>query len=364
MYDFIRPIFFRMDPEFVHDRAITAGRTLGKIPFARELIAKRYDFEHPMLKQEVHGIAFRNPIGLAAGFDKDCNLMGILPCIGFGFEEVGSITAEPYDGNPKPRLVRLPQDKSIIVYYGLKNKGAHILRKRLHDHKSVFPIGVSIAKTNKEFPDLDAKLKDWIKGIKLLKDSGDYLTINVSCPNTFDPLNFNDPLLLRALLEAIDREHTTFKRPVFLKLTADLSTEQLDMIIEECDKHRYIKGFILTNLVKDRSKLKLKTPKHIYEKHKGGLSGKVVKPQSLALVRHAYEKAGNRYIIIGCGGIFTAEDAYEYIRNGATLLQLVTGLIYGGPRTISEINKGLVKLLKRDGYESIAQAIGADALQR
>jgi dihydroorotate dehydrogenase len=361
----VKPILFRFDPEFIHDNFTNAGAFFGSNPLTRGVLRANYRYDNPVLYQNIHGITFHNPVGLAAGFDKDCRLMKILPAIGFGFEEDGSITAEPYDGNPKPRLVRLPKDQSIIVYYGLKNKGAKAIRNKFiaksgKPIKYEIPIGISVAKTNKHFHTQEEKIADWIEGLRLMKDCGDYITINVSCPNTTDPQNFCDPTLLKDLLDGIARAKLAFDKPVFLKLSADISMAELDRIIKHCDSHTFIKGFVLTNLVKDRTKLELKSDKSEYEPHKGGLSGKVVFPYSLALVRHAYEKAGDRYIIIGCGGIFTAEDAYAYIRNGASLVQLVTGLIFGGPSTIKEINQGLVKLLKRDGYKTLSEAIGAD----
>lgn len=361
----VRPLLFKFDPEFIHDATTTVGAVLGSNPVTRGMLSCIYRYRNPVLVQRLHGVTFQNPVGLAAGFDKDCRLMRVLPAVGFGYEEVGSITAEMYGGNPYPRLVRLPKDNSIIVFYGLKNKGATIVRRRFLTRSGArkrfaFPVGISVAKTNKEHKTERAKIDDWLRGIRAMKDCGDYLTINVSCPNTYDPQNFSDPSLFEKLLTAISRAKLTFKRPVFIKLSADTTIEQLDRIIAICDKHPFVKGFVLTNLVKDRTKLKLKSPKSMYERHKGGLSGKVVYPYARKLVRHAYATAGDRYTVIACGGIFTAEDAYAYIKDGASLLQLITGMIYKGPGAVAEINKGLVRLLKKDGYASIREAVGAN----
>jgi len=361
----IRPTLFAMDPEFVHDCFLRAGRLLGSNALTRGALRLNYHYKHPALLQKIQGITFGNPVGLAAGYDKDCVLMKVVPTIGFGFEEVGSITAEPYAGNPRPRLVRLPKDEGIIVYYGLKNKGANALRQRFVRPdgtriRSAIPIGISVAKSNKLLPTTKEKIEDWLRGIRLVKDWSDYLTFNLSCPNTHDFQSFCEPGLLAELLSAIERAKIRFRTPVFLKLSADISTQELDEIIQICDRHRFIKGFVLSNLTKDRSKLKLKSAKTEYEPYVGGISGKVVRPLALKLVRHAYKKVGDHYTIIGCGGIFTPEDAYEYIKSGASLLQLITGLVYGGPRTIRRINKGLVKLLKKDGYAHISEAVGAD----
>jgi dihydroorotate dehydrogenase len=369
----VKPILFKFDPEFVHDRMTTMGRIMGSNPVTRGAISAAYRYEHPILEQDVLGVHFKNPIGLSAGFDKNCQLMKVMPAVGFGFEEVGSITAQPYEGNPKPRLVRLPKDQSIIVYYGLKNIGAKELRKRFIDKRGrqiryAIPIGISVAKTNIEFSSLKAKLDDWVTGVKLMKDCGQYMTINVSCPNTFDPLNFNDPKLLDALLKRVSA--VDLRKPVFLKLSADIPTAQLDAIVTVCDKYQrktalnssraLINGFILTNLVKDRKSVKLKSKKSEYEQYKGGMSGKLVAPKALNLTKYCYENYGDRYVIVSVGGIFNADDAYERIRNGATLLQLITGMIYGGPATIGKINKGLAKKLQEDGFSNIAEAIGVD----
>jgi dihydroorotate dehydrogenase len=354
----LKPILFSQDPEKVHDAFTFWGHLFGTIPPARWKLALFYRYRHPALRQTVAGIRFENPVGLAAGFDKDCRLMDVLPSVGFGYEEVGSITAEPYAGNPKPRLVRLPADKSIIVYYGLKNKGAKAVRPLLLNKRFRFPVGVSVAKTNREFTGDKEKLDDWIKGISLMKDAGDYLTINVSCPNTYDPNNYCDPKLLEKLLFRIDNEKLAFGKPIFLKITADLSENQADEIIRIAAPRKWITGFVVSNLVKDRATVKLKSPRELHEHHKGGLSGKVQQPKALALVRHFRKRAGDRFVLIGCGGIFTAEDAYAYIKAGANLVQLITGMIYKGPGVIKEINKGLVRLLEKDGYTNISQAVG------
>jgi dihydroorotate dehydrogenase len=460
----IKPIFFKLDPEDVHDRTTILGRALGSNPVTRSMVAAALRYEHPALVQTVAGVRFPNPVGLSAGFDKNVQLTDIMPAVGFGFEEVGSITNEPYAGNPKPRLVRLPKDNSIIVYYGLKNEGADALRKKLCDSKNrpkrfAIPIGISIAKTNKEFKSLNTKIDDWAKAVAKLQDCGDYLTINVSCPNTYDPLNYNDPCLIDPLLKRIAPIIKTTK-PIFLKLSADIPEKQIDEIVKVCDKYTRTKiekkdskrangkhastefrsttastsssaaaslkrvamqknrtlledknriatrgarsetrrsseqpasgreeeqagnrfaqtgitrpdgkiplitGFILTNLVKDRASVKLKSPKSAYTNFKGGLSGKPTAKKSLALTTYAYKHYGDRYVIIGVGGIFTAQDAYERIKAGASLVQLITGLIYGGPTTIKEINKGLVELLHKDGYENISEAVGRDVKRR
>ncbi len=343
----VKPVLFRMDPEDAHERVLLVGRILGSNPATRGLVRAACACRDPMLVQRIRGVTFPTPVGLAAGFDKDAYLLRTLPAVGFGFAEIGSVTAEPYGGNPRPRLVRLPKDESIIVYYGLKSEGA---ARRLVD--------AFVAQT---------KIDDWIEGIEALKGCGDYLTINVSCPNTCDPHTFAEPALLKMLLARIAREARLPRKPVFLKLSADMPARALDRIVAICDRATrgdgtpIVSGFILTNLVKDRASVALRSDPSEYEGRKGGLSGRPVAKKALALTRHAYVRYGGRYVIVSCGGIFTAQDAYERIRNGASLVQLVTGMIYGGPFAVKRITKGLVALLKRDGFASVSEAVGADA---
>lgn len=312
-------------------------------------------YENPMLVQKIHGIQFNNPLGLAAGFDKDANLMNILPSIGFGYEEIGSITAKPCSGNHKPRLWRLPQHKSIVVNYGLKNCGCQAIAKKLTGKKFAFPLGINIAKTNcQETAEPEKGIADYAEGFSTLQHFADYLTINISCPNAYGGQPFSNPDLLEKLLTPLDLIKT--QKPVFIKLSPDLSAAEIDKIISICDQHS-IQGFIISNLVKNRDKTNIPA-EHFTRVGKGGLSGKVVQKFSDELISYVYKKTKGRYTIIGCGGIFTAEDAYEKIKRGASLLQLVTGIIYEGPSVVKRINKGLVQLLKRDGYSHISEAVG------
>jgi len=319
-----------------------------------------FDYAHKSLEQEVLGIKFKNPIGLAAGFDKNAQLTAILPYVGFGFMEVGSITGEPCAGNPKPRLWRLPKSKALVVYYGLKNDGAEKISARLKKEKFVFPVGISIAKTNS--PDtcqLDSGINDYAKAFESFVDIGDYITVNISCPNAYGGQPFNHPERLEKLLARLDK--IPYKKPVFLKIAADLSSDEIDDILDVVHRHR-IQGFVCTNLTKDRDNVDVK--KKIRDENvpaKGGISGKVVEDLSNQVIKYIYRRTKGAYVIIGVGGIFSAQDAYKKIKAGASLLQLITGMVYQGPQVISEINQGLVKLLKKDGFENISQAIGVDS---
>lgn len=353
----LKKILFLMDPEKVHDSMISFGKFLGKYSFSKLLTKKVFLYKHKSLNNTVDGVFYENPIGLAAGFDKNAELTDILPLVGFGFEEVGSITNKYCRGNEKPRLWRLPKSKSLVVNYGLKNNGAKKINTELSKKKFNFPIGISIAKTNcKETADTNEGILDYKRTFEIFADNkvGDYITLNISCPNAFGGEPFTDPKKLDALLFSLSE--IDCKKPIYIKLPAELPPGQIDEILSVVEKYK-IAGFICTNLAKKREQNKIFDSK-IPEK--GGMSGKIVEDLSNDLIKYLYKKTKNKYTIIGCGGVFTAEDAYKKIKLGASLIQLITGMIYGGPQTISEINYNLVKILKRDGYKTINQAIGIE----
>lgn len=363
----LKPIFFLQDPEVVHDGMTEAGEALGKYKISRSLTLLMFGYKNKMLEQTVAGIFFQNPIGLAAGFDKDARLTQILPEVGFGFEEVGSITAKAYQGNPKPRLYRLPEKNSLRVNYGLKNLGA----ERIHDKlKNIFAsanpelpptpslnkegermvLGISIAKTNNEYTShLGSGAEDYFFTYKLFQNVGDYFTINISCPNTCEvrPI-FAEPENLNKLLQKLFSIPKT--KPVFIKLSPDLPESQLMEILAVCGNHP-VDGFVCGNLTKENS---------FDHEGKGGFSGKAVWELSNKLIATVYKYYHGQKTVIGCGGVFSAEDAYQKIRLGSSLIQLITGMIFQGPELIGEINRGLVELLKRDGLHNIAEAVGAD----
>jgi dihydroorotate dehydrogenase len=310
-----------------------------------------------MLKQEILDTKFKNPVGLAAGFDKNAKLMNILPSVGFGHEEIGSVTGEPCAGNTKPRLWRLPKSRAIVVYYGLMNDGCEVIVKKLKGRKFKFPVGVSIAKTNSpDTVECDSGIADYVKAYKEFTEAevGDFYTINISCPNAYGGEPFTDSVKLDLLLAAITE--LPKRKPIFIKLAADLTHEQTDKTIEVARKYK-IDGFVASNLTKNRDNLKI-IEKEVPEQ--GGISGKAVEHLSDELIKYLYKQTQGEFIIIGCGGVFTAEDAYKKIRLGASMIQLITGMIYEGPQTIGAINQGLVKLLKSDGFKNISEAIGVD----
>lgn len=349
----IKPFFFEFDPENIHDLMSGFLKLLGKYALTRKMAYLYWGYSNPRLEQNILSIKFKNPVGLSAGFDKNATLTDIMPSLGFGFTEIGSITARAYGGNQKPRLYRLPKERSLRVNYGLKNLGAEVLHKNLQNKKFYCPIGINIAKTNApETSNIEKGIADYFFTYKTFQDTGDYFAINISCPNTCEehPI-FAEPEnldLLLAKLFSIPK-----MKPVFIKLSPDLPDTQLNGILEVCGRHP-VDGFVCTNLTK------VNLWNH---PGKGGFSGKAVEELSNDMIGKVYkhfsqEQFLRKQIIIGVGGVFTALDAYKKIKAGASLIELITGMIFEGPQAVSDINLGLVKLLKKDGYKNISEAIG------
>lgn len=357
----LKPIFFKSDPEIIHDRMSDFLHFLGKYSITRKITYFFFGYSNSILEQNILGINFKNPVGLSAGFDKDGKLIDIMPSLGFGFTEIGSITRKPYAGNPKPHLYRLPEVKSLRINYGLKNLGAKALQKRLQNKTFSIPVGINIAKTNSpETSNATKGIEDYFFTYITFQNIGNYFTINISCPNTCEekPI-FAEPQNLNLLLNKIFSIPKT--KPVFIKLSPDLSDIKLREILEICRKHP-IDGFVCTNLTKVNS---------FSHPGKGGFSGKAVAGLSDQLIRKIYKEINNpakallwqksnKPIIIGVGGISNAEDAYRKIKAGASLVELITGMIFEGPQLISDINLGLVRLLKADGYKNISEAVGKE----
>ena len=269
--------------------------------------------------------------------------------------EVGSVTARPCAGNPKPRLFRLPKSGALVVNYGLMNDGSDAISARLKHAAFAVPVGVSLAPTNDaQTMEYKEAIKDYLYSYKAFAQTGSYTTLNLSCPNTCNDQPFTDPAKLKELLEEVAQIPS--KKPLFLKLSPDLPFDRLDQLLEVAVSGG-VRGVICSNLTKKRDNSAIKE-KDIPAK--GGISGRVVGELSDQMIAHVARQWGKKLIIIGCGGVFTPEDAYRKIRLGATLIQMVTGMIYEGPQAISTINSGLVSLLKRDGFDSIHQAIGVD----
>lgn len=356
-----KPLLFRRKPDVVHNRLLHAGSNLQRLGIVRRLVHGMWAYENnSKLGQEVLGIHFGNPVGLSAGFDKNFELPLMLKSIGFGFMEGGSLTYEPCSGNPKPWFYRLPKTKSIVVYAGLANQGVTRIIERIKNYDpstfSDFPMNISVAKTNSKAAANEADaIADYVGSLSQLKKAaiGNIVTLNISCPNTYGGEPFTTPELLERLLQKVDAVHMA--QPIFIKMPADLAWTDFDKLLAVAAKHQ-VAGVTISNLTKDRGQTKLMDP--LPETIKGGLSGKPTWELSNDLIRQTYKKYAGRFVIIGVGGIFSAEDAYTKIKLGATLVELITGMIFEGPQLIGQINQGLVALLKRDGYQTIGEAIG------
>ena len=356
LYRAVRPLIFLMDPEDAHYMFKRVGVLLGSTALTQKLVALFFDYNHSALKIEVDGVQYRNPVGLSAGFDKDGELTKIYPSIGFGLAELGSFTGEVCPGNPGKRLFRMVKSKSILVWYGLNNQGAEKISSRLQGvNFGRLKVGINAAKSNitPEF-DLQESIEDYTKTMSLFKDIGDYYTINISCPNTQDGEPFVDPKNLDALLTAVN-EFRVEGRPIYVKLAADLELSEIDIIVDKCIEHK-MDGVVLTNLAKPAFNQEYVKEELPY--HKGAMSGLPLQRISTNLIRHVYRRTRGELTIIGVGGVFSAKDAYEKITSGASLLHMISTMIFDGPQNINEINRGLVRLLEADGFSSIEEAVG------
>lgn len=368
MYKLVRPFLFSQDPETIHEIMQTLGEKLSS-PWITKPLAKVFGFSHKSLQTRVLGIDFPNPIGLAAGFDKNAKLINILGALGFGFLEVGTITPRTQAGSPKPRLFRLPQDRAIINRFGFNNDGVDAVVKRLQQRSRQGIVGISIVK-NSDVPNEEA-IGEYAKCFYAVYDHVDFIVLNVSSLNTFRlrELQAKQPLMsLLNRMKELQSQKTSYK-PILVKIAPDLSEQQLDDIIEVVNE-THIDGIIATNTTSSHEGLKtsgaeLQVIRSLLHKNPetaklgdGGLSGEPLAQRSTEVIRYIFHKSQGQIPIIGAGGVFSAEDAYEKIRAGASLVQLYTGLIYEGPGIVKKIKQGLVKLLERDGLSSIQEAVG------
>lgn len=344
----LKRVFFLFDPEFMHITFIKIGKVLGNYKLTKKITRDMFYYSNPMLKQKILGIRFDNPVGLSAGFDKNAEIISICEDVGFGFSEVGSITKLSCDGNSGKRLERLKKQKSLWVNLGLNNKGVNEIASRLDKERYKIPYGVSIAKTNcSETANDKIGREDYIYSLKKLNELkiGDFYVLNISCPNAYGGQPFSRLGAYKDLLK--ETRKIKVKKPIFIKLSPDLTKKNIDGIIKLSLKYG-VKGFIISNLTKKHGK------------SDGGVSGKLVEEKANKLLAYVYSKTKGKFILIGVGGIFSAEDAYRKIKLGASLVELITGVIYQGPSLIGEINYELVRLLKKDGFRNIEEAIGAN----
>ncbi|TMU57219.1 quinone-dependent dihydroorotate dehydrogenase [Flagellimonas algicola] len=342
MYKFlVRPLLFLLDAETAHHFSFKAIRILSKLGFG-PLFRKLYLINDPRLERKVFGLKFKNPVGLAAGFDKDAILYNELSNFGFGFVEIGTLTPKPQEGNPKKRLFRLLEDEAIINRMGFNNKGVFEAAEQLKKKHKVL-IGGNIGKN--KVTDNDDAVKDYLICFEALFEHVDYFVVNVSSPNTPGLRELQDKEPLTNLLKKLRKQNAKFakkmgskEKPILLKIAPDLSNEQL-LDIVDIVKVTDISGIIATNTTISRKGLKSHL---IQSEEKGGLSGKPLTKRSTEVIRFLAEKSGKAFPIIGVGGIHSAEDALEKLEAGADLIQLYTGFVYKGPTLVKKINKAIL----------------------
>ena len=342
LYRLIRPLAFALDAEAAH-RA-----TLAALKLYPRRAARSFD---PVLTTSVAGLGFPSPVGLAAGFDKDAEVADAMLGLGFGFVEVGTLTPRPQQGNPRPRLFRLAEDKAVINRMGFNNRGQADARGRLAARdKGRGVVGVNIG-ANKDSPD---RVADYVAGVVAMSPVADYLTVNISSPNTPGLRQLQDEGALNNLLSAVNAARTVGGPPVFLKVAPDLGEGEPDQIVRVA-LHHNVDAIIVANTTISRPPLKSR-----FAAEGGGLSGAPLKPLALAALRKFRAASGSEMTLIAAGGIATAEDAFERIRAGASLVQLYSAMVYQGPGIAARIAEDLARIVKREGLANIAEAIATE----
>lgn len=337
----IRPILFRFDPEKIHHFSIGFLHYLFLIPGVKAIMSSLYGCQHNSLRRNVFGLNFKNPVGLAAGFDKDAKMIDQLDTFGFGYIEIGTLTPKPQDGNEKPRLFRLPEDKALINRMGFNNDGVVNAVKRLKQRKSNLIVGGNIGKN--KVTDNEFAARDYEYCFEALYDVVDYFVINISSPNTPNLRALQEKEPLKALLSRLQERNKekSVRRPMLLKIAPDLTNHQLDDIVEIVNETK-LDGIIATNTTIDRSDLATNNS-IIEEIGNGGLSGAPLSNRSNEVISYLRNLLGVEFPIIGVGGIMTPQDAINKLKAGATLVQIYTGFIYNGPGFVKKINKAILK---------------------
>ena len=335
-----RKTLFRLNAESAHNFTFGALKVLFQLPFVKSIFYASYNVNHPSLEREVFGIKFKNPVGMAAGFDKNAKLVNEFSFMGFGFIEIGTVTPKPQAGNEKPRLFRLPSDQALINRMGFNNDGVQKIARRLKNRYTSVVIGGNIGK-NKVTPNENA-LDDYLICLNDLYDVVDYFTVNVSSPNTPGLRELQEKEPLKRLLKALIQEAETKpkRNPILLKIAPDLTEAQLDDIIEIVSETG-VDGIIATNTTIDRSNLA--TPEDEVSKiGAGGLSGRPLTGRSTEIIKYIHTKSNGSIPIVGVGGIHSAQDALEKLDAGASLVQLYTGYVYEGPSLVKSINQKII----------------------
>lgn len=340
MYKFFRPLLFSVDPEKIHAWVFDMLRLKSALPGFQSILKLLYDFKDPKLERKLFGLTFKNPVGLAAGFDKNAKVIDALSCLGFGFIEIGTLTPKPQPGNDKPRLFRLPEDQALINRLGFNNEGVIAAVNRLRKRRSSVVVGGNIGK-NKWTPN-ESAWEDYLYCFNALYEHVDYFVVNVSSPNTPGLRELQEKKPLQELLQRVKDLSLTKPeiKPVLLKIAPDLTSGQLNDIVDIC-KTTAIDGIIATNTTVSRDGLQTESKK-LAAIGAGGLSGKPLARRSTEVIRYLREALGKNFPIIGVGGIMSAEDAVEKLQAGADLIQLYTGFVYEGPGLIKRINKAIL----------------------
>ena len=344
LYDLLRPLIFRLDAETAHRATIAALGLRTGTGFTPEP-----DWT-PTLETTVAGLRFPNPIGLAAGFDKDAKVFGPLLNLGFGFVEVGTLTPRPQAGNPKPRLFRLKEDRAVINRMGFNNEGQAAALKRLAGRYGNGIVGVNVG-ANKDSAD---RIADYVAGVRAVSAVASYLTINISSPNTPGLRQLQDEGALRALLSAVREARVPNGPPIFLKVAPDLGAGEPEQITRAALDHG-VDAIIVANTTVSRPSLKSRLGAE-----QGGLSGEPLKPLALKTLREFRSAGGGAIPLIGVGGIASAHDAWERIRAGASLVQLYSAMVFEGPGLVRRITRGLAERVKREGFANVAEAVGTE----
>ena len=360
----VRPLLFRLEPERAHELALRSSALAGRAAPVRGLARRAFAGGDGGLAVELGGLSFRNPLGLAAGFDKNGRALPLLAELGFGHVEMGSVSAHPSDGNPRPRLFRLPEDEAIVVSYGVPNDGAETVAARLDGRRLPVPLGVNLVKTNDpRRPAVEpAVYEDYARSFALLQRHADYVALNMSCPNSPGDRDFFDelPRVERLLARLAELEPRV---PVILKLKPTTDAGVLRETVAIADPFPFVAGFAINLPAGKPEALRLSAPPQRLERMPGAVGGRPVEGlvnEVLGLL-YGITGGGGRFGLIAAGGVFTAEDAYRKIRLGASLVQLYTALVYRGPGLVKEILAGLAALLERDGARRIADVVGVDA---
>jgi dihydroorotate dehydrogenase len=349
----VRPLLFRLDAERAHNLMLAASELGGRSSLVRRAAGSAFTLRDPRLETSLAGIPLHNPLGLAAGFDKNARAVPMLGALGFGHLEIGSVSADASDGNPKPRLFRVPQDEAIVVAYGVPNDGARAVRERLAGPRRV-PVGVNLVKTNDPAkPAAGPEVyEDYAASLAALQDRADYVALNLSCPNSAADRDFFDELSrIDALLVRLAREDV--RRPLILKLKPTRDAGVLREIVAIADGHPFVSGFAINLPSGKPDDLNLTVARDSLERMPGAVGGPPVEAFVNAILGTLKSITGDRYTLIAAGGVISAEAAYTKLRLGATVVQLYTGLVYHGPGLVKRILADLLALLERDGVPDV-----------